>query len=110
MVDGANGFSGGLKALPVVRCVVNGKSCRALVDTGCSRSVVKICLVDEESIQQQQEKVTLANGLRVPVGTCAVVFDVEDKKVTLNCTVMNRLPENFDVLLGVEMIEKLGVG
>ena len=94
-VVGANGFSGGLKALPVIRCVVNGKSCRALVDTGCSRSIVKRCLVGEESIQQQQEKVTLANGLRVPVGTCAVVFDVEDKKVTLNCTVMNRLPENL---------------
>lgn len=78
------------------------------MDTGCSRSVVKICNVEGPLMQRNQEQVTLANGSRVFVGTCTARINVDDKEVTENCIVMNTLPENLDLLLGVDVIAKLG--
>ena len=78
------------------------------MDTGCSRSVVKICNVEGPLMQRNQEQVTLANGSLVFVGICTARINVDDKEVTENCIVMNTLPENLDLLLGVDVIAKLG--
>lgn len=89
---------------------VDGELRRALVDTGCSRSIIadKGGSHSNNSCMRRQEKVIMMNG---DVAVCEtsrfVQMVVNERQISLDCLV-SRLVPGYDMLLGMDAINQLG--
>ncbi|CAE1309081.1 unnamed protein product [Acanthosepion pharaonis] len=93
-------------ALPVVNVYVEGKRCSALVDTGCSRSIVSAdrCV----TWSSQQMEIRMIDGVSwacCGVGTVSVLADGGNHAKVL---VARQRPLGYDLLLGIDAIRALG--
>jgi len=104
----ASGFPANAAQLPTVWVVVQGRRARALVDTGCSRSIVAKWLVGNREVQKVKEVVTMMNGAQVEC-LVAVVLPVlvSGLKAEVSCLV-TEIGAGFDVLLGMDAVGQLG--
>ena len=93
--------------LPVLTVILQDRPVSALIDTGCTRSVVSTAVAGCEGKPEKNE-VTMMNG---DVVTCersfVCVVKVDDRVIRLNCLVSD-IVHGFDMLLGMDAISILG--
>jgi hypothetical protein len=105
----ASGFPEGSAQLPSVWVTVDGSRAHALVDTGCSRTIVGRRLVRGSArIKRIREAVVMMDGSSVQCTRGAIVRVVVDGEVVeIDCLVVDTVP-GYDVLLGMDTIRQLG--
>ena len=96
------------EVLPVMKVKVNGMDQLALVDSGCSSSIVSGMLCQPEvwkstTILTASRKCLLSNG----VGSITLTM-TNRSPLKMNMLVVNIKPLGFDLLLGMDVIKKLG--
>lgn len=92
--------------VPMIKIAVGGKRRRAIVDTGCSNTMIRVGLVDT----WEGEICTKAFDGRVVKGKGAadVELVIDGQKVTTRSTVVDRLVADVDVVIGMDVIRRLG--
>ena len=94
-------------ALQTVRVTVNGLKAKALVDSGCTQSIILSSL--SGPVTDVGRKVTIANGSEVCcLGVNEANMQVNGVNLKLACLVMEHLPRDFEVILGMDAIGMLG--
>ena len=97
----------GLEALPIVDIAINGRRATALLDTGCSRTVIATWVC--EFVQREKQEIVSADGRRVKcAGTANVELRVYGKVVTADCVVVHQLFEGVDAVLGMDVLTRMG--
>ena len=92
-------------ALPSVRVLINSRPQRALVDTGCSQSIVSAKLVRG----QGKRNVATVDGRTVHgIGEANVELTVDGRRLVMKCLVMPNLVDGFGVILGMDVIKWFG--
>ena len=92
--------------LPIVDIFVCGRRARALVDTGCSKTILapRVCQARGRSCT-----VIAIDGSEVPCrGEATVSMTLEGYNLKVNCLVVERIFEGVDVILGMDVINRLG--
>ena len=96
----------GVKDVPVILAEVNGNQVRALVDTGCTNSMVTQRVAGR--VHGQKEMVAF-DGRRVRCkGTSVAQVKVGDEVMQLEVTVAEQLVGGVDFVLGMDVISMLG--
>ncbi|CAE1234877.1 unnamed protein product [Acanthosepion pharaonis] len=95
-------------ALPVVNVCVEGKRCSALIDTGCSRSIVSVdrCV----TWSNQQIEIRTIDGVSQAccgVGTVSILTD-GGNHAKVDVLVARQRPLGYDLLLSIDAIRALG--
>ena len=92
--------------VPTISVTVGGRVCRALVDTGCSNTMIRVGLVDS----WEGEVSTKAFDGRVVKGRGATKVEllVDGKKVKTKSTVVDSLVGDVDLVIGMDVIRQLG--
>lgn len=106
----ASGFPASCKAqLPIIQVKVNGQCATALVDSGCSQSIVsRKFLPGKLDRGRQARKIVMMNGESVDSdGEMSCEMTVDSAVFRLNCLVTGVMP-GFDVLLGMDAVQALG--
>ena len=97
----------GLEALPIVDITIDGRPARALLDTGCSRTVIATWISGVTARGKQE--IVAVDGSRVTcAGTATVVLHVCGKVVRAGCVVVNRLISGIDAVLGMDVLTRMG--
>ena len=104
----ANGFPSYNARLPNVVVLFDGRKIKALVDTGCSRSIVSTAVVASSKKVVVNQHVMMMNG-QSNVCKEAIVGNlcVDNVNVVVNCLVADLLP-GYDMMLGMDVINLLG--
>ena len=102
----ASGFPSLSTALPTVDVRVGNQVVRALVDTGCSRTIAARKLVGE--VRPSRDVVVSVDGsiLRCSVGHMRLV--VQDRCMNARVLVLDSLLSQFDLVLGMDVIQEIG--
>ena len=99
-----------MKALPSLSVLVANDAAefpaRALVDSGCSQSIISRRFVRD--VKPFGSKVIAVDGSTVSCGEAFVEVRVDGQVVSLLCLVMDKLIPEFDVVLGMDAIKRLG--
>jgi len=106
----AGNYPTSLKApLPFVKVEVRGKLYTALIDSGCSKSVINANIIsDGFSCSQVDEEVVMMNGEACSVeGLCRAMVKYDEKYVFLEFLVA-RVFDGCDFLLGIDFIKNIG--
>ena len=85
--------------LPIVCVKVNGQSVRALIDTGCSWSIVAPWVVSVRGGGRPSSIIAVDGGTVETLGEAEVRLEVSDVAVTLECLVVCKLIKGVDVIL-----------
>ena len=96
-----------IEALPLVDVLVHGQHFKALVDTGCSMAILtpKACT----SWVNCHHCVVAVDGSQIPcVGKAMVPLSIDGNVIEVNCLVAKRLFGNIDVVVGMDVIRRLG--
>lgn len=104
----AGGFRGDSAQLPTLQAVVNGKQARALLDSGCSTSIISKRIVQNCDLRHSKRQITMMNGKTTDACweyDCCI--QVLGRVVTLSCFVCDILP-GYDLLLGMDAVSALG--
>jgi hypothetical protein len=97
-----------LKAqLPVIDVLLDGKSVSALVDSGCSRTIVLKRLV-KNMVDGSNGTIMAVDGKFVKCGLGCVNLMVNGIKLDLQCLVMDSILFEVEVILGMDVIRRLG--
>ena len=95
-----------LHGVPVVACDVDGRSFKAMVDTGCTMSVVKSNVVTS---WYGESRMVAVDGHSVRCrGVANVSLTVAGTQVKLVVTVVDQIVGGVDVILGMDVIQQLG--
>jgi transposase InsO family protein len=96
-----------MKALPVVSIVASGERVQALVDTGCSQTIVAQRLA--RNVTNGAGRIMTVNGSSVScAGTTMVQLGVGERKLVVHGLVLERMVPGVDVILGMDVITQLG--
>ena len=94
--------------LPVMKVKVNGIDWIALVDSGCSSSVVSRMLCRPE-VRKRTAILTAGRKCLLSHGVGSITLTVTNRNpLKTNILVVNSKPLGFDLLLGMDVIKKLG--
>ena len=86
---------------------VNGRPARALLDTGCSRTVLATWV--SGAVERGEQEIVSVDGSRVTcVGTATVALEVCGKVARADCVVVNRLFSGVDAVLGMDVLTQMG--
>jgi len=80
---------------------VNDRSAIALIDSGCSKTVVLKGLVSDCMLFSDEESMVLANGKDVRVGSGGVRLTINGRILRVECSVMEHLPYDLGILKGI---------
>ena len=76
----------------------------ALVDTGCTRTIVSQTIVDGEG---RGVEITLMDGRAVrSAGEARVAIEIDREEFLVECVVMSRVVPGFDVILGIDVLKQ----
>lgn len=92
--------------MPIIDVIAGGQHIRALVDTGCSRSVVApwVC-----AARGDVAPVGAVNGHDVTcIGSAIIPIVVDSVTSMVDCVVAEEMLDGIDACLGVDFIDKLG--
>ena len=93
-------------ALPVIEVLVGGRAVRALVDTGCTTTLVRSSLVGD---RVGESWMSAFDGRKVRCGgERPVNLEVGGTPVEVSAVAIEHLVGDLDVLLGMDVIEQLG--
>lgn len=88
--------------------MVNGKVQSAILDTGCSRTVVSRKAANPSNCVPTDQQITMMNGDRVrSLSSSCCVLQIGEKSLNVDCLVSNILP-GCGVLLGMDVIKLMG--
>ena len=108
----ASGFPGEVRALPTVPVTVFDSSVPvyALVDTGCTQSLISSSSMRDISSAPTTPggKLITVDGSPVKCGKALVRMKVEGKPISVQCLVMETLVTRFDLILGMDVVKRLG--
>ena len=95
-----------LTGVPVINIRLNGQSVQALVDTGCTKSMVRTGLCDKV----ESETVLVAfDGSEVECkGAARVNVSIGSKSVTQEVLVMDQMVGGIDMVIGMDLMTLLG--
>ena len=97
----------GLEALPILEVVINGKQVRALLDTGCSRTVIATWV--SGAVKREPRQLVSVDGSHVAcVGTATAVLRVRGRVMEADCVVLDRLFTGVDAVLGLDVLTRMG--
>ncbi len=92
--------------MPIVDVCVNGRNCRALIDTGSSRTMVSAHLV---TVQPERVVVYSFDGSRNwCLGTAHVDIEFLGKSAVIRAIATMKLIEGVDLLIGMDVIGMIG--
>ena len=92
--------------MPVISVVVNGREARALVDTGCTTTMVHNRFAD---VVSGEAVVSAFDGRQVRCKWASnVEITVAGKKMNQEVTVVSEMVKGFDMVLGMDVIAALG--
>ena len=98
---------GTLRKVPVVDILVGTKGARALVDTGCTNSLMTAKMA--ESWTETSTSMIAFDGRSVSCrGNSNVDLTIGGEKITTTMTVVDKIVGNVDVVLGMDIIKRLG--
>ena len=104
----AGGFPVDYAQLPKLLVNANGRQLSALLDSGCTRSIIRPSVVSGMRLESCRNKVVMMNGIQVDcVSSCKLKVTVGHKLVELDCLVMDMLP-GYDMLMGMDAMKSLG--
>ena len=110
----ASGFPGELEALPSITVFVGDagsqRPVRALVDTGCTQTLISSRLVQNASKSARSGvwELMAVDGSVVSCDKVTVSMTINDTFLAVPCYVMTSLLAAFDLILGMDVIERLG--
>ena len=91
--------------LPVIEVDMGGAAVNALVDTGCTTTMVREHLVRECEGDEKETYMVAFNGRQVKCcGTC-VKLVVAESQVEVCAVVVDEVVERIDVVMGIEIID-----
>ena len=94
--------------LPVIKVQVDSVQCLALVNMGCSRSIISADRCTAWSSQQvDMRKIDRTSRACCGVGTVSVHTN-GGSHVILNMLVARKRPLSYDLLIGIDVIQALG--
>ena len=97
-----------VKALPFVYVDVGGSRFKALVDTGCSKSIIA-SWVKPGQLGKCGGSVVTVNGKEVrSIGEAKITIKIQDIPVIIDSVVMEELLSGVDVILGMDVISRMG--
>ena len=83
-----------VRALPCVQVCVNGQFYRALVDTGCTQSMVDAKLA--QRVSGKRGVVTVNGDMILGIGEASVRMEVDKVNMEVKCLVLDRLVQNTE--------------
>ena len=93
-------------ALPIIEVRVGGREVRALVDTGCTTTMVRSSLVGE---RVGESWMSAFDGRKVRCsGERPMNLEVRGTPVEVRAVAIEHLVGDLDVVLGMDAIQKLG--
>ena len=95
------------QALPSLLVEVEGRRCRALADTGCTQSMVVADLV--EGATGSKEVMTVDGRVISGVREAKVNLVLGRQSMVVCCLVMPKLVKDFKMILGMDVIAKVGI-
>ena len=96
------------KVLPVIKVNINGQNRIALVDSGCSSSVVS-GLLCQPRMRKGTAIQTAGGKCLLSYGVGSIILIVADRNpLKTDVLVVSSKPLGFDLLLGMDVIKKLG--
>ena len=95
-----------VKALPCVDVLEDGKTVRALVDTGCTQTIVAKRLA--KCVLPCSGSVIQVDGSSVKCAMGDVVVSVNSHEIKLNCLILDSMMAEFDLIVGMDVIHQLG--
>ena len=96
------------EVLPVMKVKINGIDRIALVDSGCSSSVVSWMLCEPE-VWKSTTILTAGRKCLLSHGVGSITLTVTNRNpLKTNVLVVNCKPLGFDLLLGMDVVKKLG--
>ena len=95
-----------LRGVPVVQVMVNGRLAHALVDTGCTTTMVHDKLVD--SAKGEAVMVAFDGREVVCKGMMWVNLQIGEKVISQEVTVVENIVKGVEVVLGMDVIGRLG--
>jgi len=96
-----------LKALEFVQIFINGVAARALVDTGCVRTIIARRFASQ--VGEGRGVLVGVNGSSIQYrGNSATRLKVGSTERTMECVVMDRLVDDIDAILGMDVIRGWG--
>ena len=104
----AGGFPECVAQLPTVWVVVAGLKLKALLDSGCSKTIVSQKVLGKVNTRPVSERVVTMSGAVVKCTRAASIeMLVGENTVCLECLIANIMP-GFDVLMGMDAVQQLG--
>lgn len=97
----------GVKALPHAEVVINDVIYDALVDTGCSQTIIHKGLVDDYS--PGSGEVVAVDGSRVSIsGQTCLKMRFLNQFVSVRCIVMDKMLNGAKIIIGMDVITLIG--
>lgn len=94
-------------SLPVIQVIVGGRKVRALVDTGCSTTVVASHLVPKS--ERKESSLMTVDGREIACeGERNVELAVEGTRMIVRAIVLRQLVDGIYLVLGLDAINRLG--
>ena len=98
-----------MKGVVIQTIQVNGKECKGLIDTGCSRTVVspKINVKPEAIVAHSRGEILSFDGQAVPHdGEADVAIEMAGRKVIVRAIMCARVLEGTDVIVGMDVLSQ----
>ena len=93
-------------ACVMIDVVVSGKRCKALVDSGCSQTIVSSDLCGNVSGRREIEAVD-GRIIRCS-GEASVIICIGESEHTVMSLIMSNMVQGVDVIIGLDLILELG--
>ena len=95
-----------LHTLPINEVVINGRKLRALVDTGCTATLLIPEIAEDWN---GKSRITVVDGRDLDCkGISLVKLVVSGMKLNINAVVRDRMVEGIDLVMGMDAIHQLG--
>ena len=95
-----------VQSMPVIDVTVGGKIVMGLVDTGCSKTIIREGVVD--TISGGETVAGFDGAVTCCRGSVAVSLGIADVVVELPVVVTLKLISGVDVIMGMDVIRRLG--
>ena len=97
-----------LRDIPVISVRVNGKPIRALIDTGCSKTIVSMHQVHGLRMNTGENVVAFDGSGKMCEGTCKLDVEVNGKQLCVLALISKQMIAGIDIILGMDIISEMG--
>ena len=103
----ANNVPTSVTTLPAISIDISGHGqIHALVDTGCSQTMVSSSICECSSYDQGY--VVAVDGSEVSHGVSNITVNIDGHTLDLQCFVLKEMMSDYDVILGMDVVSHLG--